>query len=158
MSSTIEGINNAIASITRHVATSNASKGVKEAVASLGENWATFWRSNERAILPDVALGAKLERYIKWYTRAWLIAPADVRAKVPRPDTLDASKRELVLDLIARWTAGAKDVADDSAKLAAYVGKGAEQLTIATGSGLKQIAMVLGSVLIGLWWFTRKKG
>lgn len=166
MGTAIEELNNAIARIEIETNASNASQGVKNAIHDMGLHWGKFWRSSERAILPDTALAPKLERYVRWYTRAYNIAPSTVKAKVPRPDQIDVQWSALALDAMRQWGEGSadavKEAADQVAAARDYVENGAAQLAKAAADaaekaakGTRDALVMLGVVAIGFYFLTK---
>lgn len=107
---TEERINNAIVALSRAARTAfwgrTLPRGRMEAVDALERHWGIFWRSKERAIVPAVAMRAKLGRYVEWYTRAWALLPADARAMAPRPDEIDPTYAGLARDTLAAYMTG----------------------------------------------------
>jgi hypothetical protein len=89
MSTLPERVNNAIVRLDFLAPSKPA--GVRTAIADLAVHWLAFWNSAERRLLPPATLHAKVARYAKWYTRAFALVPAAVQAKVPHPQTLDAT-------------------------------------------------------------------
>lgn len=162
MSNAVERLNNAISAITVATTRSNASAGVKAAVEAMGNHWGRYWREDRPT--DGVWDQDRLERYLKWYTRAWCIVPESVRTVVPRPDSIDVAWSKLALDSIAQYTdsaAGAvRDASNKAAALSAYVDKKAAALAKAAGEGVAAIgnlALMLGVAALGWYVLTRKE-
>ncbi len=95
---TLERINNAIATLSLHTPNSTASAGVKRAVQDLVTAWVAFWNSSERQYTPDVMLDGKAKKFVEWYARAFVLVPTTVRSKCPDPRTLNPAWSEMAAD------------------------------------------------------------
>lgn len=146
MSSSAENLNNAIATIGP--LTGHSPPAVRRAIADLESHWGRFWQSNARATLPDPALAPRYQRYVEWYTRAWLLLPEDERKLATSPADLDVS-----------WTALATDTLKQHADSIVHVQQSAVELTRDIGKAAGKVAVyskwLIGAGLIGLalWKF-----
>lgn len=160
MGAVAEKINNAIGKLVLESSNAGASEGTLRAIKQLGIHWSQFWNSNERAILPEPALFEKYERYVKWYTRAWCIAPARARELSPRPDSIDPRFEAVVADSVRNYTEGAQDAAKAGQDLAAYAADKAQALYDVATKPMRDLLGGLGWVLIGagvLWYAVTRK-
>lgn len=155
-----ERINNAISKLQIEARSAGANEPTMRAIDQLGAHWESFWRSNERALLPEAALFEKFERYVKWYTRAWCIAPARARELAPRPDSIDPRFEAVVADSVRNYTEGAQDAAKAGQDLAAYAADKANALYEVATKPMRDLLGGLGWVLLGagvLWWSMNRK-
>lgn len=145
MSTLAERVNNAIVALDFAAPASPA--GVRKAIADLATHWLNFWNSAERRLLPPAAIHAKLVRYAKWYTRAYALVPATTQAKVPHPQTLDASVWAAWEDQFAHVAEGDAAAADfaveNLSKLKDELAKAHEQL-------LRTLMIVAGAATLTL--------
>lgn len=156
-----ERLNNAIAQIDWIAQLDpNVPVGTKRAIRDMTTHWAAFWKSEERKLLPNIALQGKLERYVKWYTRAWVLVPQSVQAQVVRPDQIDVQWSKLALDSVANWNEGARETLEKGGNLAEYYAKGAAALAARAGSavaqGLSDLAWIAIAGLVGYHLLKRK--
>jgi hypothetical protein len=156
-SDAIESLNNAIAKLDFAVQMDpSMPTGSKAAVASMAAHWRGFWNSTERAMLPNLALTSKLDRYLKWYTRAWAISSPAARAQAPRPDQIDVAWSALALSSLKNWTDGAQEAQQRGVALASYVAKGAGELAAKTAQGAGKVVgdvVTYGLLGLGAWYF-----
>lgn len=151
MSSSAENLNNAIATIGP--LTGHSPPAVRRAVADLETHWGRFWTSNARTTLPDPALAPRYQRYVEWYTRAWLLLPEDERKLATSPADLDVS-----------WTALATDTLKQHADSIVHVQESAIDLTRDMARTAGKVAdyskWLIGAGLIGLvlWKFKPLRG
>jgi hypothetical protein len=161
MGQVAERINNAISKLILEAGNAGANEPTMRAIKQLGTHWSDFWKSNERAFLPEPALLEKYERYVKWYTRAWCVAPARARELAPRPDSIDPRFEAVVADSVRNYTEGAQDAAKAGQDLAAYAADKANALYDVATKPMRDLLGGLGWVLIGagvLYWAVSRKG
>lgn len=136
--------------------------GVKKAIAELAQHWMTWWDSSERKMLPPVAVGAKLERYAEWYTRAWFLVPPEVRARATDPRTLDVSLYHTLDDQIRYMTEGAQATVNAGAELGSYIKTQAKDLRAelekAAESALSSFVVIALVAAVALFAFGYQKG
>jgi len=144
--SSAENLNNAIATLGPH--TGHSSAGVRRAVADLELSWGKFWVSNARATLPDPALAPRYQRYVEWYTRAWMLLPEGERKLATSPADLDASWTALATDTLKQHADSIVQVNESAANLARDIGVGVK-------TTLNRTAWIMGLGLGGflLWKF-----
>lgn len=145
-----ENLNNAIATIGP--LTGHSSPGVRRAVADLETHWARFWQSSERATLPDPVLAPKYQRYVEWYTRAWLLLPEDERKRAVSPGELDASWEALATDTLKQHADSIVHVNQAAVKLAKEIGVGVRKTVDST----KWIVLG-GLAAFALWKFRGRR-
>ena len=156
-----ENLNNAISRLGVATTQSTASEGVKKAVRDLTAHWSKFWRSGERALTPGPMLASKLERYVKWYARAWVLLPSAARAQAPAPQAIDVTWQSLATATVSQQVDSMRAVAADAshgaAELGQWVDAKAQKLASEIVKPVAGYTMALAVVaVLGLYFYSRK--
>lgn len=73
------------------------------AIDALARHWWNFWQSEERRLTPTAILYPKLIRYLRWYTRAWVLVPPAVKQDVPSPDSIEPSAGQAMMETLRAY-------------------------------------------------------
>lgn len=146
----IERLNNAIALLDRYAMGDVATPpGSRRAIHDLAEHWAKWFATDERwGGVTSVA--AKLEKYARWYQRAYLIASPAVQARVPLPSEAAPEYSEVLALKQRQWFEGLQDAGRAGISATEYVGKSALELANAVADRATGVAQGLGLVAVAL--------
>lgn len=156
--STESRLNNAIVKLAWAAGGAPISDGRKASIRALESHWAAFWRSTERTVTPTPVLLPKLKRYVRWYTRAWILLPRATRETVPSPGSIDPTLKEAAADTLRAYLQGAETVAQTPAKAAAWAEGQADRLRKSIDSASSGYSFAFGAALaLGLVLYLQRK-
>ena len=160
MSNPIETLNNAIALLDlRSQGDATTPAGSRKAIHALALHWVAWFRTADRWSLDTNAVQTKLERYARWYGRAYAIASPLVQSQVPTPEQAAPQFADLLRAQREQWFEGMADSAKAGLSATQYVAKGAAELAdrvseraVGAIQGLGLAALALAAI-----WLSRGK-